>query len=128
MSLPGLLDDYMENCVMIDKTTVSDGRGGYDTVYVDGATFKAAFRLDDSIQAKIAEQQGVTGIYSVTTQKSINLQYHDIFRRSSDGKVFRVTSDGDDKKTPVSATLNMRQVSAEEYTLPSTMPDSYGSG
>lgn len=128
MSLPGLLDDYMENCVMIDKTTVSDGRGGYDTVYVDGATFKAAFRLDDSIQAKIAERQGVTGIYSVTTQKSINLQYHDIFRRSSDGKVFRVTSDGDDKKTPVSATLNMRQVSAEEYTLPSTMPDSYGSG
>lgn len=111
---------------MIDKTTVSDGRGGYDTVYVDGATFKAAVRLDDSIQAKIAEQQGVTGIYSVTTQKSINLQYHDIFRRSSDGKVFRVTSDGDDKKTPPSATLNMRQVSAEEYTLPSTMPDSYG--
>ena len=123
-----LLDDYMENCVMIDKTSVSDGRGGFDYAFVDGAKFQAVIKLDDSIQAKIAEQQGVTGIYSVTTQKSINLQYHDIFRRSSDGKVFRVTSDGDDKKTPPSATLNMRQVSAEEYTLPSTMPDSYGSG
>lgn len=124
----GLLDDYMENCVMIDKTTVSDGRGGFDYAFVEGAEFQAAITLDNSIQAKIAEQQGVTGIYSVTTQKSINLQYHDIFRRSSDGKVFRVTSDGDDKKTPPSATLNMRQVSAEEYTLPSTIPDSYGSG
>lgn len=123
-----LLDEYMENCVMIDKTTVSDGRGGFDYAFVEGAEFQAAITLDNSIQAKIAEQQGVTGIYSVTTQKSINLQYHDIFRRSSDGKVFRVTSDGDDKKTPPSATLNMRQVSAEEYTLPSTMPDSYGSG
>lgn len=123
-----LLDDYMENCVMIDKTSVSDGRGGFDYAFVEGAEFQAAITLDNSIQAKIAEQQGVTGIYSVTTQKSINLQYHDIFRRSSDGKVFRVTSDGDDKKTPPSATLNMRQVSAEEYTLPSTMPDSYGSG
>lgn len=121
-----LLDDYMENCVMIDKTTVSDGRGGFDYAFVEGAEFQAAITLDNSIQAKIAEQQGVTGIYSVTTQKSINLQYHDIFRRSSDGKVFRVTSDGDDKKTPPSATLNMRQVSAEEYTLPSTAPDSYG--
>lgn len=121
-----LLDDYMENCVMIDKTTVSDGRGGFDYAFVEGAEFQAAITLDNSIQAKIAEQQGVTGIYSVTTQKSINLQYHDIFRRSSDGKVFRVTSDGDDNKTPASATLNMRQVSAEEYTLPSTIPDSYG--
>lgn len=121
-----LLDDYMENCVMIDKTSVSDGRGGFDYAFVEGAEFQAAITLDNSIQAKIAEQQGVTGIYSVTTQKSINLQYHDIFRRSSDSKVFRVTSDGDDKKTPPSATLNMRQVSAEEYTLPSTVPDSYG--
>lgn len=117
-----LLDEYMENCVMIDKTSVSDGRGGFDYAFVEGAEFQAAITLDNSIQAKIAEQQGVTGIYSVTTQKSINLQYHDIFRRSSDGKVFRVTSDGDDKKTPVSATLNMRQVSAEEYTLPSVTP------
>lgn len=123
-----LLDDYMEDCVMIDKTSVSDGRGGFDYAFVEGAEFQAAITLDNSIQAKIAEQQGVTGIYSVTTQKSINLQYHDIFRRSSDSKVFRVTSDGDDKKTPPSATLNMRQVSAEEYTLPSTMPDSYGDG
>ena len=121
-----LLDDYMENCVMIDKTSGSDGRGGFDYAFVEGAEFQAAITLDNSIQAKIAEQQGVTGIYSVTTQKSINLQYHDIFRRSSDSKVFRVTSDGDDKKTPPSATLNMRQVSAEEYTLPSTVPDSYG--
>lgn len=122
----GLLDDYMENCVMIDKTSVSDGRGGFDYAFVDGAEFQAAITLDNSIQAKIAEQQGVTGIYSVTTQKSINLQYHDIFKRVSDGKIFRATSDGDDNKTPVSATLNMRQVSAEEYTLPSTVPDSYG--
>lgn len=121
-----LVKGQMETCVMIDKTSVSDGRGGFDYVFVDGAEFQAAIILDSSIQAKIAEQQGVTGIYTVTTQKSINLQYHDIFKRSSDSKVFRVTSDGDDKKTPVSATLNMRQVSAEEYTLPSTVPESFG--
>jgi hypothetical protein len=47
----------------------------------------------------------------------MNLQYHDIFRRVEDGKIFRVTSDGDDKKTPESATLNMREVTAEEWSL-----------
>lgn len=123
-----LVKGQMETCVMIDKTTVSDGRGGFDYAFVDGAEFQAAIILDNSIQAKIAEQQGVTGVYKVTTTKSINLQYHDIFKRVSDGKIFRATSDGDDNKTPVSATLNMRQVSAEEYTLPSTVPDSYGDG
>lgn len=116
-----LIDEYIEmtgGCVMLDKQTVSDGYGGLDTQYVEGAAFDAAITLDTSIQAKLAEQQGVTGIYTVTTSQAINLQYHDIFRRNSDNKIFRVTSDGDDKHTPNSSSLDMRQVSAEEYTLP----------
>ncbi len=112
-----LLSEAMENCIMLDKTTVADGYGGFTTSWVEGAPFKAAIVLDNSMQARIAEQQGVTGLYTITTAKAINLQYHDVFRRISDGKIFRVTSDGDDKKTPESATLNMRQVSAEEWNL-----------
>ena len=48
----------------------------------------------------------------------MNLQARDIFKRLEDNKIFRVTSDGDDNKTPAGARLNMRQVTAEEYTLP----------
>ena len=114
-----LLTEAMENCILLDKTTAADGYGGYVTTWADGAEFQAAIVLDTSIEAKRAEKEGVTGLYTVTTSKALNLQYHDVFRRSSDGKIFRVTSDGDDKKTPPSAGLNMRQVSAEEYTLPS---------
>ena len=113
-----LLNDAMEPCVMLDKTTVPDGYGGYIPTWTNGVTFDAAIVLDTSMQARIAEAQGVTGIYTVTTRKAMNLQYHDVFRRVSDGKIFRVTSDGDDKKTPPSAGLNMRQVSAEEWSLP----------
>lgn len=112
-----LLHDSMENCVMLNKQTTSDGYGGYETTWVDGAEFKAAIVLDTSIQAKVAEQQGVTGIYTITTSSALNLQYHDVFRRVRDGKIFRVTSDGDDKLTPASATLDMRQVSGEEFSL-----------
>lgn len=114
----GLVEEFMANCVMLDKHTVSDGIGGYKITYVEGAEFSAAITLDTSIQARVAEKQGVTALYTVTTSRALNLQYHDIFQRKSDNKVFRVTSDGDDKLTPPSATLDMRQVSAEEYELP----------
>ena len=113
-----LLSEAMETCTMIDRTTAPDGYGGIITTWLDGAAFQAAIVLDSSMQARTAAVQGVTSLYTVTTKKNINLQYHDVFRRGSDGKVFRVTSDGDDKKTPGSAALNMRQVSAEEWSLP----------
>lgn len=113
-----LLSDAMETCTILNKQTVDDGYGGYITQYVDGPAFKAACVLDNSMQARIAEQQGVTALYTVTTSKALNLQYHDVFRRERDQKIFRVTSDGDDKHTPASAMLDMRQVSAEIFTLP----------
>lgn len=113
-----LLDERMENCIIMNKSIVADGYGGYSVVWTEGASFKSAIVLDSSLQAKIAEKQGVTGLYTITTSMALNLQYHDVFKRVSDGKIFRVTSDGDDKHTPASASLNMRQVSAEEWELP----------
>lgn len=112
-----LLDDAMEECMMLDKTTVDDGYGGVKLVYSVGATFYAAITFDTSIEARVADKQGVTSLYTVTTPRSITLEYHDIFKRESDGKIFRVTSDGDDKYTPKSAGLDMRQVTAEEFLI-----------
>lgn len=112
-----LLDSAMESCTILDKVTTSDGYGGYNVTWTDGAEFVAAIVLDTSMQARIAEKSGVTAMYTVTIKKIMNLQYHDVFRRESDGKIFRVTSDGDDKHTPASAGLDMRQVTAEEWTL-----------
>lgn len=112
-----LLSEAMTDCMMYDKRTVADGYGGYTTEWVEGAEFQAAIVLNNSMEARVAEKQGVTALYTITTSKALNLQYHDVFKRIEDGKIFRVTSDGDDKKTPKSATLDMRQVSAEEWEL-----------
>lgn len=114
-----LIDDFMDGCTMVDRVTQPDGYGGFVVSYRDGASFDAAITLNTSMEARTAEKAGVTALYTVTTQRNINLQYHDIFRRNSDSKIFRVKSDGDDKYTPKSATLDMRQVMAEEYELPS---------
>lgn len=113
-----LLEEFTESCTIIDKRTIPDGYGSFMPDWVDGAGFDAAIVLDTSMQARIGESQGVTNLYTITTKKNVNLQYHDVFRRNRDGKIFRVTSDGDDKHTPASASLNMRVVTAEEWELP----------
>lgn len=114
-----LLSEAMEQCHMMDKTTAPDGYGGFTNVWTKGANFDAAITFDQSIEARAAEAQGVTSRYTVTTSRSINLQYHDVFIRERDGKTFRVTSDGDDRFTPASASLDMRQVTAQEWEIPS---------
>lgn len=113
-----LLSDAMETCMFLNKRVVDDGYGGYRTVWENGASFSAAIVFDTSIEGRIAEAQGVSSLYTVTTPRSLTLEYHDVFRRQRDGKIFRVTSDGDDRYTPASTALDMRQVTAEEWSLP----------
>ena len=113
-----LLDEAMDKCQYMDKVRVPDGYGGVTTTWHDGAEFYAAIVFDTSMEARVADKQGVTSLYTVTTRKNMTLEYHDVFRRIRDGKIFRVTSDGDDKHTPASANLDMRQVTAEEWSLP----------
>lgn len=112
-----LIEEAYENCIMMDKRSVADSRGGFEPTYVEGAPFMAAISLDSSTAARVAEASGVKNLYTVITPRNINLQFHDVFKRIRDGKIFRVTSDGDDSETPKSASLDMRSVSAEEYKL-----------
>lgn len=115
-----LLDQAMTDCNMYKQVRRPDGYGGYSVVWTEDteSTFKAAIVFDNSIEARVAAVQGVKSLYTVTTRKDKTLMYHDVFKRLSDGKIFQVTSDGDDSATPASASLNMRQCTAQEYTLP----------
>lgn len=112
-----LLTDFQEKCVLMEKRRVPDGRGGYIIEWEDGAEFEAAITYDTTVQGKIAQAQGVKDLITVTTSRALALDFHDVFRRVSDGQTFRVTSKGENNKTPPSAGLDMRQVSAEEYEL-----------
>lgn len=118
-----LLSDAMQDCVFMDRNTRTlDGYGGYTTTYTEGAPFKAAIYLSQSVETKVAEQQGVKGLYQVTTGRDVRLEYHDVFKRLADAEngveelVLRVTSK-DENATPKSTTLDMRVISAEEWSL-----------
>lgn len=109
-----LLSDAMESCVLLNKQTTLDDYGGFVNTWVESVGFNAAIVFDTSMQARTAEAQGVHSLYTVTTPRNVILQYKDVFKRVRDDKLFRVTSDGDDKFTPQSTNLDMRQVTAEE--------------
>jgi hypothetical protein len=112
-----LIDSMMTSFCFVEKKRVADGAGGFITEWTDGEEFNAAAYLDTSLNAKIAEQQGFTSTYTITTVKSINLEFHDVIKRLSDGKVFRITIPSDDKKSPDASTLDMSQATAEKWEL-----------
>ena len=110
-----LLSNAMEKCVFLDKRRVNDPEGGYKTKWEEGAEFDAAIVFDNSMEALTAEKAGVASRYTVSVPKGIQLEYHDVFKRQRDNKIFRVTSDGDDVQTPNVASFQIAQVSAEEF-------------
>lgn len=117
MSFPGLMNEYVEECTLLEKTRIPDGEGGWTNSWVDGMHFQAAITYDTTLQARVAESEGMTATYTVTTEKGMALDFHDVFRRERDGQTFRVTSDGTDRQTPASATFQVSQVAAEEWAL-----------
>lgn len=114
-----LLEEAYEPFTIMNKAVIDDGYGGVTSEWAEGATIEGAIRLDTSTEMRIAKAQGVTAAYTLTVRKDIELDYHTVIKRMSDGKIFRLLSDTDDKKTPTSAGLNMRQYVAEEFVLPS---------
>ena len=112
-----LLTQAMEDVVLMEKKREPDGEGGFITDWVESVVFQAAITFDTSMESRIGEKQGVSSRYTVTTSKAAKLDYHDVIKRLSDGKIFRITSDGDDKQTPKSASFQFLQVTAEEWVL-----------
>ncbi len=112
-----LIDAFKTDCVMMDKVTAPDGLGGFTRTWVPGAEFQAAIVKDSSAIAKIAEKDGVTEVYTVTVARNMPLGFHDVFKRLSDGAVFRVTSEITDSQTPKVSTFSFGQVTAERWEL-----------
>ena len=115
---PPTVMNFMTSCTMMDKTRVPDGLGGNKTAYKPGAPFVAAIVKEKSLQARVAEKEGVTSVYTITTPEGVGLEYHDVFRRDSDGATFRATSDHKDSTPPERTTFGFEQVSAERWEIP----------
>ena len=112
-----LFDTFMETCVEMKMSRVPDGLGGFSPVWTEGEQFRAAVVKNDTLAASVAEKQGVTEVYTVTTHVGVGLDYHEVFRRVRDGATFRVTTNAGDTKPPRSASFAFEQVKAERWEL-----------
>ena len=112
-----LLDDYGRKCVLLEKTNAPDGFGGYETVWKDGIEFQNYQALESSMEARIAEKQGVTSVYNSLVKRDLPIEYHSVFRDETTGQTYRVTSDPSDKQAPKSASFDLKFFTAERWSL-----------
>lgn len=102
-------------CARLVEKTEPDGEGGFRTALTVGDGFMAAIVRDSSTASRIAEHDGVRNVYTVTTDEP--LRYGDLFKRASDGQVFRCTSNADDGAAPCCASFGFGQCGAEEWEV-----------
>lgn len=81
-----LIDAMMEDCVIMNRSKLPDGEGGYITSWSEGAPIKCAIVFDNSLRSKIAQSEGFTNAYTITTEKSLVLEFNDVIKRLKDGK------------------------------------------
>ena len=113
-----LMDEYNVECVLLVKTRAEDPVGGYITRWTDGAAFQAAWEFEGATQMTVAEQQGVSRAYRIYVDKTLDLDFHEAFRRTDNGQIYRVTNPGTDRRTPSFSALNKRLIEVEKWELP----------
>lgn len=116
-----LLDAFGKKCVLIEKKRAEDGAGGYITAWEEGAEFLNYQSLDTSMEARKAEKEGVTSVYSALVNQSVPIEYNDYFRDTETGITYRVTSNPEEKAAPRSAGAIIKALkffTAERKELP----------
>lgn len=114
-----LLEALSRKCVLLEKRRTDDPAGGWSVEWADGPEFLNQRALDSSMQARIAEQDGVTSLYTVLVDKDFPIERGDYFRDIELNETFRVTSDPEDSKAPSISALPMKMFTAEKRALPS---------
>ena len=110
-----LIDAFMTPCTLMVRERSADGEGGGSTEWREGWTFDAAITAESSSSGRVAERLAERGTCTVTVGKDVELAFHSVIRRDSDGATFRVV--GANAPTPGMASFRFNQYRAEEWGL-----------
>lgn len=113
-----LLKDFARTCVLLEKRRIPGPEGGWTTEWTDGPEFQNYQARNTSMEARMAEKQGVTSVYSALVDKAVPIEYNDFFRDVETGKTYRVTSEPEDKQAPRTATFQLKFFTAERKVPP----------
>lgn len=110
-----LWENFLTPCTKVKQERIPDGQGGFINTLKDDTKFLAAVVKSNSFDPIIAEKGISRASYVITTPSDVILNYHDMFKRNSDNKCFKVTSDIIDTHPPSCASFRFNQVFAEEW-------------
>jgi len=102
----------------MEKIRTPGLEGGWTTEWKEGAAFTSYQYMDSSMEARRAEKEGVTSIYSALVEKDFPIEYNDVFKDTSTGHTYRVTSHPEENIAPSSSTFNLKLFTAERWELP----------
>ena len=109
-----LWQDFIGQCVRLEKASTPDGQGGQKTSWKPSKPFEAAIVRDSATVSNVADRAEPSATFTVTTQTP--LSFHEVIRRESDGLVVRVTSEA--IETPGRASFAFVQYKAERWEVP----------
>lgn len=112
------LRDMYEKLVVVEKRTIPDGLGGYEVAYVEGAEFMGSITLDSSIEAKVAEQNGMKSVFTLVVDSSLPIERNDTLKRKSTNEYFRLTSNPNDTLVKTQMDGELKSASIERFEIP----------
>ena len=108
-----MLDDYMEECLLLECTRQPDGLGGFRTAYQESMAFRGGVTSVMTREATVAQAPAEAVTPVLVHEWGVTLCLGDIVRRVSDGCCYRVTGRSSDMRTPDIAGLAYAQVPVE---------------
>jgi len=111
-----MITDMFESFKMVTVKSTPSDFGGTTETYTDGDAFTAGVAVNQSLEMKIAEQNGVKTVYDIITLGT-QLTHGDLIKRVSDSAIFRITSDSAGCVAPTLASIAYKQASAERVVV-----------
>lgn len=112
---------YLTECVFLNQAVQPDGYGGYINTWTEGAPFDAVITENSTTEAIVAGIAHKTTFYGVKVERKVPLQFHSVFKRLKDGKIFRIRV-ADSIESPSFSAMDLKQLEAEEFTPTEATP------
>lgn len=80
------LEDYFEDFNIQSKVYVDTGFGTFEPQYTDGANFRAGISTNSSVEAQIAERNGMKTIYTIVHGMQFDARVSSFTEREEFGK------------------------------------------
>lgn len=113
-----VMDSLMEDFARLIPSEASpDGLGGHDQTWTDGAPFRAFLREERTGETREAQRMIEAPRLLLVVSGDVSLAYHDIVKRQSDGAVFRLLSDTENRRTPAMSAVHIAAAVCERWAL-----------